>query len=172
MLFQFSGFRNLPSGGGHPLLDGLQQARRAAAQCLWTVFNRHGVRLRNAFLLVCSWFFYGMWDWRFLGLLIFSSTTDYVLGRLIGRTAESQKKKRKALLAVSLVINLGILGFFKYANFFIDSIDGLFTVFGMELSLSTLNIILPVGISFYTFQSLSYIIDVYRGKIGSVSSPS
>lgn len=132
----------------------------------WTVFNRHGVRLRNAFLLVCSWFFYGMWDWRFLGLLIFSSTTDYVLGRLIGRTAESQKKKRKALLAVSLVINLGILGFFKYANFFIDSIDGLFTVFGMELSLSTLNIILPVGISFYTFQSLSYIIDVYRGKIG------
>ena len=131
----------------------------------WTVFNRHGVRLRNAFLLVCSWFFYGMWDWRFLGLLIFSSTTDYVLGRLIGRTAESQKKKRKALLAVSLVINLGILGFFKYANFFIDSIDGLFTVFGMELSLSTLNIILPVGISFYTFQSLSYIIDVYRGKV-------
>ena len=53
----------------------------------WTVFNRHGVRLRNAFLLVCSWFFYGMWDWRFLGLLIFSSTTDYVLGRLIGRAA-------------------------------------------------------------------------------------
>ena len=156
----------------------------------WTVFNRHGVRLRNAFLLACSWFFYGMWDWRFLGLLIFSSTMDYTLGRLIGRTDVNDRRKRKALLVVSLVVNLGILGFFKYANFFIDSIDGLFTVFGaelslktlniilpidsidglftvfgMELSLKTLNIILPVGISFYTFQSLSYIIDVYHGKI-------
>ena len=127
----------------------------------WTVFNRYGVRLRNAFLLACSWFFYGMWDWRFLGLLIFSSTMDYTLGRLIGRTDVNDRRKRKALLVVSLVVNLGILGFFKYANFFIDSIDGLFTIFGMELSLKTLNIILPVGISFYTFQSLSYIIDVY-----------
>lgn len=131
----------------------------------WTVFNRYGVRLRNAFLLACSWFFYGMWDWRFLGLLIFSSTMDYTLGWLIGRTDVNDRRKRKALLVVSLVVNLGILGFFKYANFFIDSIDGLFTIFGMELSLKTLNIILPVGISFYTFQSLSYIIDVYRGKI-------
>ena len=128
----------------------------------WTVFNRHGVRLRNAFLLACSWFFYGMWDWRFLGLLIFSSTMDYTLGWLIGRTDVNDRRKRKALLVVSLVVNLGILGFFKYANFFIDSIDGLFTVFGAELSLKTLNIILPVGISFYTFQSLSYIIDVYH----------
>ena len=92
----------------------------------WTVFNRYGVRLRNAFLLACSWFFYGMWDWRFLGLLIFSSTMDYTLGRLIGRTDVNDRRKRKALLVVSLVVNLGILGFFKYANFFIDSIDGLF----------------------------------------------
>ena len=82
----------------------------------WTMFNRHGVRLRNAFLLACSWFFYGMWDWRFLGLLIFSSTMDYTLGRLIGRTDVNDRRKRKALLVVSLVVNLGILGFFKYAN--------------------------------------------------------
>ena len=131
----------------------------------WTVFNRSGVKLRNVFLLVCSYFFYGMWDWRFLGLLVFSSVVDYTLGRLIGNTPDGQKSRRRSLLAVSLVVNLGILGFFKYANFFIDSIDGLFVFFGKELSLSTLNIILPVGISFYTFQSLSYIIDVYHKKI-------
>ena len=131
----------------------------------WTVFTKGGVKLRNAFLLICSYFFYGMWDWRFLGLLVFSSTVDYVLGRAIGNTGEDNKVRRKSLLALSLIINLGILGFFKYANFFIDSIDGLFTFFGTELHISTLNIILPVGISFYTFQSLSYIIDVYRRKI-------
>ena len=128
----------------------------------WTVFSKGGVKLRNAFLLVCSYFFYGMWDWRFLGLLIFSSTVDYVLGRLIGGTADGERTKRKFLLALSLVVNLGILGFFKYANFFIDSVEGLFTFFGTELSVSSMNIILPVGISFYTFQSLSYIIDVYK----------
>ena len=106
-----------------------------------------------------------MWDWRFLGLLIFSSTVDYVLGRLIGGTADGERTKRKFLLALSLVVNLGILGFFKYANFFIDSVEGLFTFFGTELSVSSMNIILPVGISFYTFQSLSYIIDVYKKEV-------
>ena len=131
----------------------------------WTVFNKTGVRLRNAFLLACSYFFYGMWDWRFLGLLIFSSVVDYTLGRMIAKVPDGNKSRRKALLAVSLVVNLGILGFFKYANFFIDSVAGLLTFFGAELSVTTLNIILPVGISFYTFQSLSYIIDVYRKKV-------
>ena len=121
--------------------------------------------LRNVYLLICSYIFYGSWDWRFLFLIILSSAVDYTLGLAIGKVPDENKRKRKTFLILSLVINLGILGFFKYANFFIDSVAGVFKLFGNPLSVSHLNIILPVGISFYTFQSLGYIIDIYKKKI-------
>ncbi len=120
--------------------------------------------MRNFFLLVCSYFFYGMWDWRFLGLIVFSSMVDYIIGAMVGKVSEERKSKRKLLLAVSVIVNLGFLAYFKYANFFIDSLVNTFTFFGEELSTSRLSIILPVGISFYTFQSLSYTIDIYNKK--------
>ncbi len=131
----------------------------------WTVFNKLSVKVRNLYLLFCSYFFYGMWDWRFLCLIVLSCSVDFTLGLLIGKTDDNNRTRRKLLLVLSLVVNLGILGFFKYANFFIDSLTGAFTLFGGELSVSSLDIILPVGISFYTFQSLSYIIDIYNRKI-------
>ncbi len=127
----------------------------------WFVFNKN-VTARNIFLLVASYIFYGFWDWRFLPLIAISSVTDFFLGRQLGKTDD--KRKRKLLLVVSLVVNLGILGFFKYYNFFIESFISTFTLFGKPFSYSPLNIILPVGVSFYTFQSLSYIIDIYYRK--------
>jgi len=112
------------------------------------------------FLLLASYVFYGYWDWRFLGLLIFSSVMDFYLGKVI-YTAETDVKKKRWLL-FSLFINLTILGFFKYYNFFIHSFQD---VFGVDLDFLHISIILPVGISFYTFQSLSYTFDVYRGRM-------
>ena len=129
----------------------------------WYVL-RHSVKQQNILLLVASYFFYGWWDWRFLSLIAFSSLVDYFLGRAIG-DSKSETKKRW-LLTVSLICNLGLLGFFKYYNFFVDSLIGLFESVGYHnASVHTLNIILPVGISFYTFQTLSYTIDIYRGKL-------
>ncbi len=130
----------------------------------WTIFNKKSVMVRNVFLLLCSYFFYGVWDWRFLFLIFFTSSVDYTLGFLIGKTPEEQKIRRKLFLSLSIIINIGILAFFKYSNFFIDSIAGAFTLFGADLSIPSLQIILPVGISFYTFQSLSYTIDIYNRK--------
>ena len=128
----------------------------------WFVVNRN-LKLQNAFILVASYFFYGWWDYRFLGLIAFSTVIDYSLGIAISK---SQIKSRKKLfLFISLAINLGLLGFFKYFNFFIDSWIEAFNSLGYEMYASTLNIILPVGISFYTFQTLSYTIDVYREKL-------
>lgn len=112
------------------------------------------------FLLFVSYVFYGYWDWRFLGLLILSSVMDFYLGKTIYESATEKTKKNWLLF--SLVINLVILGFFKYFNFFVHSFQ---EVFGVNLDMLHLNIILPVGISFYTFQSLSYTFDVYRGKL-------
>ena len=128
----------------------------------WFIFNKN-VALRNVFLLAASYVFYGFWDWRFIPLIIFSSATDYFLGRQLGKTDDS--RKRKLLLMVSLLVNLGILGFFKYCNFFVESFIATFTLFGKPFDYSPLNIILPVGISFYTFQSMGYIIDIYYRKI-------
>ncbi|PPK95092.1 D-alanyl-lipoteichoic acid acyltransferase DltB (MBOAT superfamily) [Nonlabens xylanidelens] len=128
----------------------------------WFVVNRN-LKLQNAFILVASYFFYGWWDYRFLGLIAFSTVIDYSLGIAISK---SQIKSRKKLfLFISLAINLGLLGFFKYFNFFVDSWIEAFNSLGYEMHASTLNIILPVGISFYTFQTLSYTIDVYREKL-------
>lgn len=127
----------------------------------WFVFK--SLRAQNVLLLVSSYLFYGWWDWRFLGLIIFSSLIDYLIGLEIGKSREDSK--RRTLLFTSLFINLGLLVVFKYFNFFIENFAEAFTFFGGHLEVSRLNIILPVGISFYTFQTLSYSIDVYRRKI-------
>lgn len=129
----------------------------------WLVFNRN-ITLRNAFLLLASYIFYGFWDWRFVSLLLFSSLTDFILGLQLFK-ADDQPRKRKLLLYISLAINFGILGFFKYYNFFVESFVSTFTLFGRELNYEPLKIILPVGVSFYTFQSLTYIIGIYQRKI-------
>ena len=128
----------------------------------WFVLNCD-LKLQNAFVLGASYFFYGWWDYRFLALIAFSTLVDYAIGIAISKS--TIKSKRKMLLLVSLVVNLGLLGFFKYYNFFIDSWVDSFSSLGIEMHRSSLNIILPVGISFYTFQTLSYTIDIYRGKL-------
>jgi len=128
----------------------------------WFVFN-YSVKVQNLFLLVASYFFYSWWDWRFLSLILISTFSDFILGRLIANT--SQKAHKTIFLATSVIINIGILGFFKYYNFFIENFISTFSVLGFDFQISSLKIILPVGISFYTFQTLSYTIDIYRSKI-------
>lgn len=120
-------------------------------------------QLRSAVILVASYFFYGYWDWRFLGLIALSTLVDFVSAQKISKT--KSKKRRQWWLALSVTTNLGLLGFFKYFNFFAESFAGMLMHAGINVSYSTLNIILPIGISFYTFQTLSYTIDVYRQKI-------
>jgi len=127
----------------------------------WFVFKK--LKIQNLFVLGASYFFYAWWDWRFLFLIIFSTIVDYLLGLQLHK--EQINSKRKWLLYVSLLVNLGLLGVLKYYNFFIDSFIDAFSLFDIKLSVKTLQIILPVGISFYTFQTLSYTIDVYRKKI-------
>jgi alginate O-acetyltransferase complex protein AlgI len=129
----------------------------------WTVFNQLQLRVRNLFLLASSYLFYGWWDWRFLGLIAFSSAFDYFLGLKIYHAKE--ESKRTLFITLSLIVNLGILGFFKYFNFFVDSFIDLLSRFHITPDFYTLNIILPVGISFYTFQSLSYTIDIYKSEL-------
>jgi alginate O-acetyltransferase complex protein AlgI len=124
---------------------------------------RKNLFYQNLFLLIASYVFYGWWDWRFLSLIAISSFSDYIIGISIAK--ERNWTKRKSLLILSLFLNLGMLGFFKYFNFFTDSFYELMLKFGMEVSPTTLNIVLPVGISFYTFQTLSYTIDIYRQKL-------
>ncbi|QDH78216.1 MBOAT family protein [Echinicola soli] len=128
----------------------------------WFVF-KNKLRLQNALILVASYVFYGWWDWRFLILIAISSFVDFLVGLALNNTPE--KQKRTMLLGISLLVNLGMLGFFKYYNFFLDSFVGAFTLFGYNMSPERLNIILPVGISFYTLQTLSYTIDVYDRKL-------
>ena len=117
--------------------------------------------LRRLFLLATSYFFYGSWDWRFLGLLLLSTVVDYFVSLRMGSLP---KHKRGGLLLVSVLTNLGILGFFKYFNFFTDSVVRTLQSVGLHADVPTLQIILPVGISFYTFQTMAYTIDVYRGR--------
>jgi len=128
----------------------------------WFVFNKN-LKAQNALIVVASYVFYGWWDWRFLFLILFSTIVDYTVGILLER--ENSLLKRKIFLWISILVNLGFLGFFKYYNFFLDNFIASFSFFGMEIKANTLNIILPVGISFYTFQTLSYSIDVYRKKM-------
>lgn len=122
---------------------------------------RRQLALRNGLIVAGSYFFYGWWDWRLLGLLFFSSVVDYAVG--LGLEHARSIRGRRWLLVLSVVVNLGILGFFKYFNFFVESMDQLLAGLGVGWETTTLQIILPVGISFYTFQSMSYTIDVYRG---------
>jgi len=129
----------------------------------WFLNNKSTIRKRNIFVLLASYFFYGYWDWRFLSLIFISSLVDYILGLKISTAPNSSK--RKLYLTGSIIANMGILGFFKYFNFFIESLQQALSLFAIELQTSTLQIILPVGISFYTFQTLSYTIDIYRGKM-------
>ena len=133
----------------------------------WFVFKNQ-LRAQNVLLLVASYVFYGWWDWRFLSLIIASTFLDYFIAIQLGKT--DIPKKRKLLLAISLVGNLGMLGFFKYYNFFVSSWIEAWSSVGISMEASTLNIILPVGISFYTFQTLSYTIDVYRKEMEPTKS--
>ena len=125
--------------------------------------SNKNLKLQNLLLLVSSYVFYGWWDWRFLSLIIFSSFIDYYIG--IGLSKTNDQKKRKLLLLSSIFVNLGFLGFFKYFNFFAQSFADAFTLLGNPIEASRLSIVLPVGISFYTFQTLSYSIDIYRKKL-------
>jgi len=127
----------------------------------WFMFTK--LRLQNLFILLISYLFYGWWDWRYLGLIAFSSLVDYSVGRRMANSSNSLHKK--FFLGISLSTNLGLLAFFKYYNFFIESFIEAFSIFGIQIHYSTLVIILPVGISFYTFQTMSYTIDIYREKI-------
>lgn len=128
----------------------------------WFIFNKN-LKAQNVLIVVASYVFYGWWDWRFLFLILFSTIVDYTVGILLEK--ENNLLKRKVLLWISIIVNLGFLGFFKYYNFFLDNFIASFSFFGMEIKANSLNIILPVGISFYTFQTLSYSIDVYRKKM-------
>ena len=128
----------------------------------WFVVDKN-LRLQNFVIVSASYLFYGWWDWRFLGLILFSTLVDFSVGVMLDD--ENNKLKRKILLWISIIVNLGLLGLFKYYNFFLDNFIVAFSFFGGEIKANTLNIILPIGISFYTFQTLSYTIDVYKGKL-------
>lgn len=129
----------------------------------WGIFNHLSVRLRNLFILATSYFFYACWDYRFLSLIVLSSLVDFLCGKYIHKTKTLRLKR--LFLFISLSVNLGILFFFKYYGFFAHELANLLDKLGYSLHQTDLNIILPVGISFYTFQTLSYTIDIYRKKL-------
>jgi alginate O-acetyltransferase complex protein AlgI len=130
---------------------------------VYWIIGKNRIKMQNIFLLISSYFFYGWWDYRFLLLIVISSIIDYYAGLQIFKS--ETHKRRLAFLLLSLFANLGFLGFFKYYNFFIDSFIDTFSFFGYAFQANRLNIILPVGISFYTFQTLSYSIDIYNRKL-------
>ena len=128
----------------------------------WFATNSN-LKLQNFLIVAASYLFYGWWDWRFLSLILFSTVVDYTVGLKLRN--EDNQFKRKILLWTSILVNIGFLGFFKYYNFFLDNFITAFSFFGQEIQGNSLNIILPVGISFYTFQTLSYSIDIYKRKL-------
>ena len=130
---------------------------------VWAVYALLPHRAQNRWLLAASYFFYGAWDWRFLGLILISTVVSYVAA--LGMQRSANARQRKAWVTASVVVDLALLGVFKYTGFFAESLAELCALFGIELSPFTLKVVLPVGISFYTFQNLSYAIDVYRGRI-------
>lgn len=125
-------------------------------------------RAQNVFLLAASYFFYACWEPKFLALLILSTLMDYGCGLAVDRIDDA--RKRKLFVALSMALNLGMLGYFKYYNFFAESLQTLLGRIGLNVPLSHLNVVLPIGISFYTFQSMSYVIDVYRRDIKPTKS--
>ena len=128
----------------------------------WFVFR--GRRWQNLLVVIASYVFYGWWDWRFLLLIALTSLCSYGSGLLLEHY-EGQRRRQQIVSAANIVLNLGILGVFKYYNFFVENLDALFGMMGYHLDWVTMNVILPVGISFYTFQALSYTIDVYQKKL-------
>lgn len=138
----------------------------AAAVCVgyWLIGDR---RRQNLLLVVVSYVFYGWWDWRLGGLIAASTAVDY----LVARAIDDRRDHRRALLWVSVVANLGLLGVFKYYGFFVDSLVAAAATFGVDLQAPTLRLVLPVGISFYTFQTLGTTIDVYRGQLRACRDP-
>jgi alginate O-acetyltransferase complex protein AlgI len=120
-------------------------------------------RAQNWLLLGSSYYFYGVWDWRFLGLLVASTVVDFTCGLLLGRV--QSPARRRALLFASIAFNLTLLGFFKYFNFFADNLHTVFGALGWRVDFVTLRVLLPIGISFYTFVTMSYVIDVYRREL-------
>ena len=130
---------------------------------IYWVVCRKSATWQNGFIVLASLVFYGWWDWRFLGLLLLTALSTFFAGWWMGRTAD--ERKRKWINVGTIVLNIGILFFFKYFNFFVQSFADAFSLFGAEVGVHTLKILLPVGISFYTFTALSYSIDVYRRKV-------
>ena len=130
---------------------------------LYWFVTRSSLKHQNALIVVASYFFYGWWDWRFITLIVLSTLLDYTIARKLNK--EEHSLRRNFLLWTSITVNLGCLGVFKYFNFFIDNFVTVFSFFGTELKASALQLILPVGISFYTFQTLSYTIDVYKRRL-------
>jgi D-alanyl-lipoteichoic acid acyltransferase DltB (MBOAT superfamily) len=128
----------------------------------WFVTNK-SIKLQNFLIVTASYVFYGWWDWRFLSLIFFSTAVDFFVGQKLRK--EENLTKRKVLLWLSILINIGFLGFFKYYNFFLNNFITSFSFLGLVIQANSLNIILPLGISFYTFQTLSYSIDVYKRKL-------
>jgi D-alanyl-lipoteichoic acid acyltransferase DltB (MBOAT superfamily) len=132
----------------------------------WFVFDKK-LSLQNGLILVASYFFYGWWSWKFMGLLMLSTILDYKYGFYV---ASSNRKRAKMFLWLSVINNLGILAIFKYFNFFIEQFQNAFELIGFQTNPIILNIALPVGISFYTFHGMSYVFDIYRGHQKPVSS--
>lgn len=130
---------------------------------LYWIVAKNKTQLQNIIIVLSSYVFYGWWDWRFLPLIFISTVIDYTVGLKLSNT--KNPKSRKILLLISILANLGFLGFFKYYNFFVESFISAFSFFGITFQVGTLHIVLPVGISFYTFQTLSYSIDVYKKKL-------
>lgn len=132
---------------------------------VWLVYQllRKSIKVQNVWLALASYVFYGWWDYRFLALIFMSTVVDYFVGQRMYTTHD--KTTRKALLWISLGFNLGMLGFFKYYGFFVQNFIEVFSFFGQNLTPGTLDIVLPVGISFYTFQTLSYTLDIYNDKL-------
>lgn len=122
-----------------------------------------GTRLRLGFLTLASYLFYGWWDWRFIPLMLLSTSADYFAGGYLARNERAGR--RRACLILLLAFNLGILGIFKYFDFFTGTLNGLGALLGVPVDLPLLHLVLPVGISFYTFNSISYTIDIYRGRL-------
>ncbi len=136
---------------------------------VWLVYRSlASARHQNLWLLLASYVFYGWWDWRFLGLIVLSTVVDYALGRAM---QDRSRSKRMRLLAVSIAVNLGVLAVFKYLGFFVDSAVDALVAMGFEPNRPLLRIVLPVGISFYTFQTLSYSFDVARGDLEAEHDP-
>ncbi|MFM9006523.1 MAG: MBOAT family O-acyltransferase, partial [Flavobacteriales bacterium] len=132
----------------------------------WFVFQRT-LRIQNLLVLVASYFFYGWWSWQFMGLLMLSTTLDFAYGFWV---ASPNKQKAKLFLWLSIINNLGILGVFKYYNFFATQFQEGFGLLGLHIDPLLLNVALPVGISFYTFHGMSYVFDIYRGQQKPVKS--